>query len=137
VLINREQLVHQKSAQGFFRRSCPLDEQPDPAAQLNNLRRYQRGELLRIGACDLLDMYDLPAVTGQLSNLADGMARACLSYASTCSNIDPAGFVVLAMGKLGGSELNYSSDIDLLFLCANNGVDYLRLGQQFIDALAT
>ena len=137
VLINREQLVHQKSAQDFFEEAVRSMNNPDPAAQLNNLRRYQRGELLRIGACDLLDMYDLPAVTGQLSNLADGMARACLSYASTCSNIDPAGFVVLAMGKLGGSELNYSSDIDLLFLCANNGVDYLRLGQQFIDALAT
>jgi [glutamine synthetase] adenylyltransferase / [glutamine synthetase]-adenylyl-L-tyrosine phosphorylase len=136
VLTNREQLVRQKSAQDFCNEAMQWMNNPIPAEQLNDLRRYQRGELLRIGASDLLDLYDLPAVTTQLSNLADGLACACLRYASARSNTDPAGFVVLAMGKLGGSELNYSSDIDLLFLCANNGIDYLRLGQQFIDALA-
>jgi glutamate-ammonia-ligase adenylyltransferase len=101
------------------------------------VRRYQRGELLRIGASDLLSLYDLPAVTGQLSNLADGMSRACLAHASEQSGTSAKGFVVMGMGKLGGSELNYSSDIDLLFLCANNGTDYLRLGQHLIDALAS
>jgi glutamate-ammonia-ligase adenylyltransferase len=137
VLTNREQLARQKSAQDFFEEAVRWMGNPNPAEQLNDLRRYQRGELLRIGASDLLDLYDLPAVTAQLSNLAEGMTRASLGYASARSNTDPAGFVVLAMGKLGGTELNYSSDIDLLFLCANNGIDYLHLGQQLIDALAS
>jgi len=136
VLTNREQLAHQKSAQDFYSEASAWMGNPDPHEQLNDLRRYQRGELLRIGASDLLGLYDLPAVTTQLSNLAEGMARTCLAYASARTQIDPAGFVVLAMGKLGGSELNYSSDIDLLFLCADNQLDYPRLGQQFVDALA-
>lgn len=137
VLTNREQLARQKSAQDFYNEAVQWMQNPVPAEQLNDLRRYQRGELLRIGASDLLDLYDLPAVTAQLSNLAEGLTRACLGYASARSNLDPAGFVVLAMGKLGGTELNYSSDIDLLFLCAKNGTDYLRLARQLIDALAS
>ena len=47
------------------------------------------------------------------------------------------GFVVIALGKLGGEELNYSSDIDLLFLASDNARDYLRLGQRLIEALAS
>ena len=39
------------------------------------------------------------------------------------------------MGKLGGQELNYSSDIDLLFLCKENATAYGRLGQRLIDVL--
>jgi len=41
--------------------------------KLNALRRYQRGEILRIGASDLLALYDLKTVTRQLSHLADGL----------------------------------------------------------------
>ncbi|MCX6068880.1 MAG: glutamine synthetase adenylyltransferase, partial [Chloroflexi bacterium] len=137
VLTNRELLARQKSAEEFHREAAQVLENPIPTEQLNALRRYQRGELLRIGASDLLSLYDLPAVTSQLSNLADGMARTCLSYASERSGISPKGFVVLGMGKLGGGELNYSSDIDLLFISSENGAPYLRLGQHFIDALAS
>ncbi|PKN93800.1 MAG: glutamine synthetase adenylyltransferase [Chloroflexi bacterium HGW-Chloroflexi-6] len=108
-----------------------------PGSELDSLRRYQHGELLRIGACDLLDLYDLPTVTSQLSALADGMARACLVYASDRTGVSPDGFVVLAMGKLGGRELNYSSDIDLLFLVSKDSPEKLRLGQQFIEALSS
>jgi len=50
-----------------------------PGREINNaLRRFQSWEQLRIGACDLLDLYDLPAVTRQLSNLADCLIRSCL-----------------------------------------------------------
>ncbi len=141
VLTNRELLAHQKSADEFHREAGVVMRPFPPAQQLNALRRYQHTELLRIGASDLLSLYDLPAVTSQLSNLAEGMARACLSYASEQSGASAKGFVVIGMGKLGGSELNYSSDIDLLFLCdpkdsvGRNETDTLRLGQLLIDAL--
>ena len=49
--------------------------------------------------------------------------------------IEPGEFVVLAMGKLGGCELNYSSDIDLLFLAAENASGYERLGKRLIAGL--
>ena len=137
MLTDREHLAHQKSAEEFLKEAVVGLEDLPSTEQINSLRRYQKGELLRIGASDLLSLYDLPAVTGQLSNLADGMIRACLIYASKASNTSAEGFVVFGMGKLGGGELNYSSDIDLLFLCAENGIDYVHLGQILIDALAS
>ena len=107
----------------------------DVGEQLGALRRFQRWELLRIGACDLLGLFDLPAVTAQLSNLADALVRSSLTVASARADARPDGFAVLAMGKLGGQELNYSSDIDLVFLAASNGAAHQRLGERLIEAL--
>jgi len=104
--------------------------------QMDALRRFQRWELLRIGVCDLLGLLDLPAVMGQLSNLADCLVRACLDLASIHSATPTEGFAVIALGKLGGRELNYSSDIDLLFVARSNAHAYRRLGERLIDALA-
>jgi len=103
--------------------------------QLDVLRRFQRQELLRIGTCDLLGLYDLPATTAQLSHLADSLTQACLRLAESQTGQSAKGFVVLAMGKLGGGELNYSSDIDLLFLAAQHTERYTRLGARLIAAL--
>jgi glutamate-ammonia-ligase adenylyltransferase len=107
-----------------------------PALQLDALRRFQRWELLRVGACDLLGLFDLQAVTAQLSNLADSLTQACLMIASSRSETYPTGFAVIAMGKLGGQELNYSSDIDLLFLAGSDAQAYRRLGERLIDGLS-
>ncbi|MFQ5610596.1 MAG: glutamine synthetase adenylyltransferase [Anaerolineae bacterium] len=106
-----------------------------PEQQLDALRRLQRWELLRIGACDLLGLLDLPTVTAQLSLLAEGLIRACLDIAAEGSNTSPDGFAVIGMGKLGGGELNYSSDIDLLFLAGSEANSYRRLGERLIDNL--
>lgn len=138
LLADREALARLKKAETYEAEGAEsMRALAAPGAELDSLRRYQHGELLRIGACDLLDLYDLPTVTSQLSALADGMARACLTYASDRTGVAADGFVVLAMGKLGGRELNYSSDIDLLFLAREPGPEKLRLGQQFIEALSS
>jgi glutamate-ammonia-ligase adenylyltransferase len=134
-LTRRERLARQKSAEDYHTESLQVVQSLDFAAQLDALRRYQRGEILRIGASDLLDLYDLPALTGQLSNLADGLTRTCITCSSQSPN-EADGFVVIAMGKLGGGEVNYSSDIDLLFLARDKAVDYLPLGQRLIEALS-
>ena len=116
-----------------------LAEQLTPAntldEQLDTLRRFQRRHLLRIGTADLLGLFDMPTVTIQLSHLADSLIRAALKIAARQIDINPNGFVVLAMGKLGGAELNYSSDIDLLFLSADGDTPFQKLGKNLIDAL--
>lgn len=138
LLTDREALTRLKKAENYETEGLEsMRALAAPGAELDALRRYQHGELLRIGACDLLDLYDLPTVTAQLSALADGMTRACLAYASDRTGVSPQGFVVLAMGKLGGRELNYSSDIDLLFLADFESPEKVRLGQQFIEALSS
>jgi glutamate-ammonia-ligase adenylyltransferase len=103
----------------------------------NALRRFKRREILRIAARDILGGETLESATTQISDLADVVAERALRIATrtVLEGASPGGeprggqprggqpldrlpgsFVVLGMGKLGGRELNYSSDIDLLFV---------------------
>lgn len=107
----------------------------DMDEQFDALRQFQRWELLRIGVCDFVGLLDLRRVTVQLSLLADALVRTCLGIAYTDSNVPAQGFTVVAMGKLGGEELNYSSDIDLLFICQSSAMSHWRIGQRLIKGL--
>ncbi|HVP20276.1 MAG TPA: hypothetical protein VMS73_00290 [Anaerolineaceae bacterium] len=136
-LLAYRRLAHPKSVEQLFGEvQTTLSAANDPPAAQDVMRRFQSEELLRIGACDLLELYDLPAVTRQLSNLADAMIRSCLKLAAAEFGGNPDQLIVLGMGKLGGRELNYSSDIDLLFLTRSDPVFALKIGQKLIDALA-
>ena len=96
----------------------------DRAAWLGALRRWRRRELLRIGTRDMCLHTPTPDVMLDLSNLAEACLQAALERA--WDELTNAGFTrerrrkltqrfcILAFGKLGGRELNYSSDIDLL-----------------------
>ena len=91
----------------------------DTRRQIDALKRFQRREMLRIAARDLLGKDTLRSSTEQLSNLADivveGAIRIVLNQTSAHA-APPGAFVVIGMGKLGARELNYSSDIDLIYL---------------------
>ncbi len=119
-----------------------LDSEGDPAATLDALRRYQQRELLRIGIADLGGLLELASVTAQLSHLAESIIRAALEIVAAQLGVEPEGFTVLGMGKLGGGELNYSSDIDLLFLATGTsddetrGREHQKLGERLIFALS-
>jgi glutamate-ammonia-ligase adenylyltransferase len=141
-LVAHHRLAQPKSAQQFQTEAraiishlASLQNETDITAALDALRRFQRWELLRIGTADLLGSFDLPTVTSQLSYLADSLVGACLILAAQKVKIDPANFFVVALGKLGGEELNYSSDIDLLFLASAEPMAYRQLGQRLIDNL--
>ena len=135
LLHNRKLLTQRKSTATIHMEASKIIAEADSAQKLDALRRYQRGEILRIGASDLLSLYDLRTVTRQLSKLASGLVRACLDLASQQSGISANDFVVIAMGKHGAEELNYSSDIDLLFVAAHDPMDKLKLGERLIDNL--
>ena len=102
------------------------------AAQL--LARFKRMHMLRIGLRDFLGLAPLADIALELSNLADAVLQGGhdhvrqqlerrfgrpLCEADTGPII--CYFVVLAVGKLGGAELNYSSDIDLMYLHTGDG----------------
>jgi glutamate-ammonia-ligase adenylyltransferase len=133
LLHHRKSLTTRKSTATIHMEASKIINETNPDQQLNALRRYQRGEILRIGASDLLDLYDLRTVTRQLSKLASGLVRACLDLACQQSGISADDFVVIAMGKHGAEELNYSSDIDLLFVAANDPIEKLKLGERLIE----
>lgn len=104
--------------------------------KIDALRRYQRLELLRVGVSDLLDLYDLRTVFSQLSRMAIGLTRAALTLACEQAGLSAEGFVVIALGKLGGYELNYSSDIDLIFVAHQGARDYAPLAEKLIEILS-
>jgi glutamate-ammonia-ligase adenylyltransferase len=104
---------------------------PEEDDQKLALRRFRRRESLRIGYNDIVRGFPLEVTTQDLSDLADacveaavrlarGRAEARFGLALTARG-SPVRFVVLGLGKLGGQELNYSSDIDLVFLYEEDG----------------
>ncbi len=133
-----------------------LPGQPDEAGFMAALRRLRRRELVRIAWRDLSGAAPLAQTLGELSRLADAAIRAACSFAA--GQLAPrfgvprsaAGeeleLVVVAMGKLGGGELNFSSDVDLVFLFPEAGQTdgrqaiaaeeyFTRLGQALIRLL--
>lgn len=92
----------------------------------DSLRTAKRRGALLAALADLGGLWSLEMVTGALTNLADRTVQACLDHLVPveiargklpgCTAEDSAGLVVLAMGKMGAGELNYSSDIDLIVL---------------------
>lgn len=96
------------------------------------LRRYKRRETLRIGLSDLLKTVDVKTTTLELSNLAEAALQHCYEIGrdqimqprfGTPLNEDgdaPCRFAIIGMGKLGGYELNFSSDIDLIFVYSDD-----------------
>src|SRR2546426_294870 len=127
-------------------------------ARMNALRRFKYRQLLRIASRDLLGDADLTVTTEELSRLAD----ACLAEAWRLADATlraqygapldaggaETGLGVIGMGKLGGDELNYSSDIDLMFVYGAdgeteggsegriaNGDYFARLGREIVALL--
>ncbi|MEK7879540.1 MAG: glutamate-ammonia-ligase adenylyltransferase, partial [candidate division NC10 bacterium] len=104
----------------------------EPGHRLNALRRFKSRHFLRIGCRDLLGDADLTVTTEELSRLADACVDAAWRLTEEALRKrygvpltpggEEAGLVVIAMGKLGGEELNYSSDIDILFVYSEEGM---------------
>jgi glutamate-ammonia-ligase adenylyltransferase len=128
----------------------------DEAAAMKRLREFRRREMIRVAWRDLAGWADLDETLGHVSELADACIEAAVDFASrrlveshgqpVNDDGEPQTLIVLAMGKLGGRELNYSSDVDLVFLFESGGATpgprqisheqyFIRFGQQVIRLL--
>ena len=112
-----------------YRSTFRLADHEEPLARI---RRWKRRELLRIAARDLLGIADLPAVGRELAALAEVSLGAALEVAEP---VEP--FAVIGMGKLGGRELNYASDVDVLFVHGGSGEEADRVGKVVLATMAT
>ncbi len=146
ILVRHPQLFEWLLEPGIVREPKRKDELSDEAARLtaaastperkwSALRRFKVQEILRIGLQDLLGRQILVGVTAELSNLADVILET--AYRLSCLEMSrrhgrpelpdgprgtrPCAFVILGLGKLGGQELNFSSDIDLVFVYEGEG----------------
>jgi glutamate-ammonia-ligase adenylyltransferase len=133
----------------------------DLEGQMEVLRRIKQAAVLRVAAADVMEAVPLMVVSDHLSDIAEVMVEAAFDLAwrhlvarhgrPECGDqrVCDSGFAVIGYGKLGGIELGYGSDLDLVFLhseesagrCTNgdkpieNAVFYARLGQRMIHIL--
>jgi len=122
----------------------------------SRLRTLRQREMLRIAWRDLAGLASLDEVLGDLSTFADACVRVAHEHVFNTlakrhgvpKDVDgsPMALAILAMGKLGGGELNFSSDIDLIFAYAEDGETdgpsplshqefFTRVGQRLIQVL--
>ncbi len=128
----------------------------DDAAVMRELRGLRNREMVRIAWRDIAGVAELEVTLEDLSALADGCIDAALDYAHQhlaqkygeprSREGEPQRLVVVGMGKLGGRELNFSSDIDLILAfpeagqtdgarCLDNEVFFTRVGQKLVSLL--
>jgi glutamate-ammonia-ligase adenylyltransferase len=108
-----------------------IDAAHEDSAVLRILRRFRQRQMLRIGTNDIIRDRPLEEITRDISRVADVAIEAALAAALRqvakrfgdpgTSDGQPVSCVVLAFGKHGGEELNYSSDIDLMFVYSEEG----------------
>ena len=114
------------------------------------LRHWKNKEMTRIALRELANAAALEETTAELSQLAEicvrEVFRHCNSKLRETSGTPAAQFAVLALGKLGGRELNHSSDVDLIFLYGEEGdlsprVSYHqwfnRLSEKILETFST
>jgi len=134
-----------------------LAEVSDEASLMRELRLFRRRIMVRIAWAQALRLVTEESTLQQLSALAETLivsARdwlydaCCREWGTPCSaDGTPQPLLILGMGKLGGNELNFSSDIDLIFSWPENGATrggrreldnaqfFTRLGQRLIKVL--
>lgn len=152
---------------GDIRRRMERCEPGDLEKQMDELRIFRQINVLRVAAADISDSMPLMRVSDYLSDIAETVLREVLDiswnhlvkrhgipecrHENSCTD---KGFVMIAYGKLGGLELGYGSDLDMVFLHAGTGgytgggedskiktIDnatfFARLGQRVLHILST
>ncbi|HTV41122.1 MAG TPA: bifunctional [glutamate--ammonia ligase]-adenylyl-L-tyrosine phosphorylase/[glutamate--ammonia-ligase] adenylyltransferase [Candidatus Sulfotelmatobacter sp.] len=138
-VLDFEQLRFPRRSDGFRRDvqnavASRLDTR-DYAGALTELRRFKQRETLRIAARDLGRLSNVVEITRELSGVADACLDAVLQIVSkqlsekfghpfhqdVQGRWQPTAFCIFGLGKLGGHELNYSSDVDVLYLYGEEG----------------
>ena len=168
-LIQNQDLLHSLARDKNLDQSLSRDEYGERFARLRSrsleteistlLARFKRREYVRIMLRDVLNIGSLAEVTAEISGLADVLIEQALLHAQpqlsarhgapqhtgSDGRLVQTPFAVLSLGKLGGKELNYSSDVDLLFIhgdgensngTISNREYFVRLGQQITEVLS-
>ncbi|NEX19442.1 bifunctional [glutamate--ammonia ligase]-adenylyl-L-tyrosine phosphorylase/[glutamate--ammonia-ligase] adenylyltransferase [Thiorhodococcus mannitoliphagus] len=133
----------------------------DLEQQMERLHQFAQGNMLRVAAADLTEVIPLMVVSDYLTEIAEVAVGRVLRLAfdhfvarhgrPTSITGEDTGFLVLGYGKLGGIELGYGSDLDLVFLHGTESITamtegpkdisneqfYARLGQRIIHMMTT
>lgn len=99
----------------------------DPDARMDGLRRFKRRETLKIAIADLAGSIDVDGVGAWLADLASACLEAAL--------VDPERLGIVGLGKLGGRELNYASDVDVVFVHQGDPQEAERAAERLLRAV--
>jgi glutamate-ammonia-ligase adenylyltransferase len=99
------------------------------------LRRYHQAELMRIGLRDILGLADFEQYLTELSGLADACLQYALEVVLRKHKIKTPPFVVIGLGKLGGAEIDYGSDLDVVFVADSKSKNLPALGRLALEVL--
>ncbi|MGQ0793219.1 MAG: bifunctional [glutamate--ammonia ligase]-adenylyl-L-tyrosine phosphorylase/[glutamate--ammonia-ligase] adenylyltransferase [Deltaproteobacteria bacterium] len=120
-----------------------LSEERDYEGKLNAIRRFKNVETLKLCLRDLNGELDAPSVGESLANLADAMMEVALGLAGESlmkksdESAKPSDMAILGMGKLGGREMSYNSDLDIIFIYPGENHEFFsKLGQRMISVLS-
>jgi glutamate-ammonia-ligase adenylyltransferase len=143
--------AYPKIGEAFIERGAAVAAQDALAMRADGLeeqlRRQRHGLALAVALGDLAGEMPLEDVTRLLSDFADRAIDEAVkvAIAERVPDADPQGFAVVAMGKLGSRELNYSSDVDLMLLFDpaalprrerdDAGEAAVRIGRRLIEIL--
>lgn len=121
-------------------------DEDDSEARMERLARFQRGQMFRIAVADFTDALPIMKVSDSLTFLAEAVLEHALAVAwsdlaskhgepcyETGGKRQVAGFGVIAYGKLGGLELSYGSDLDVVFLHDSRGEQQVTNGEKVLD----
>jgi glutamate-ammonia-ligase adenylyltransferase len=116
----------------------------DIEREMDALRQFQQAQTFHLLAMDLQDLLPLEKLSDHLSDLADLLLRHVLRLCwrdARKKHRDQPQFAIIAYGKLGGRELGYASDLDIVFLYDDDHPDagdiYARLGQRINTMLSS
>jgi glutamate-ammonia-ligase adenylyltransferase len=142
VAIRTPDLVDELALSGRLRRAKNADETlKDLRYGMHDedqrlwIRRYHQAEQMRIGLRDILGLSDFDQNLAELTALA----RACLQYALDVAlkkhHLKKPPFAIMGMGKLGGSELTYGSDLDVVFVAPSQTRDVVKLQRLAVEII--
>jgi glutamate-ammonia-ligase adenylyltransferase len=165
-LIDAKAFDELPSRAGFTRELAARTERlpaDDPERQVESLRQFQKVAVFSVALADLTGRLPLMRVSDRLTDIAELIVQCCMdlawqqmthTYGVPCCGEDaaelrPVVVAVAGYGKLGGLELGYASDLDLVFLHdstgsiqltqgdrpLDNGLFFLRLGQRIVHLL--
>ncbi len=99
------------------------------------LRRYHEAELMRLGLRDILGLADFEQNLAELSALADACLQYALEVVMRKNKIKTPPFVIIGLGKLGGCEIDYGSDLDILFVTDAPAKDLPKLQRLAVEVM--
>jgi [glutamine synthetase] adenylyltransferase / [glutamine synthetase]-adenylyl-L-tyrosine phosphorylase len=99
------------------------------------LRRYHEAELMRLGLRDILGLADFEQNLVEISSLADACLQYALEVVMRKNKIKKPPFVVIGFGKLGGCEIDYGSDLDVVFVTDLNVKNLPRLQRLAVEVM--